>query len=258
MKKVKVTFEEYYSGELGDRWPKLRAALLEEKSYFELKEGLRQSYFLDPASVRAASALSIDEGDMILDLCAAPGGKSLVIASTLPAMAHLKTNEKSPARRQRLKKVLDEHLTETVRSHTEVTGYDATKWGLFEKEVYDKVLLDAPCSSEAHVLQSPKHLKEWTPSRVKRLSQQQFAMVASALDALKEGGEMIYSTCALADAENDGVIEKLHKKRSGKFEILPVQEEIGEATVYGWKMWPDTHPGVGPIYYCKIRKTFSK
>ncbi len=254
VKKVKVTFDEYYRDQLGERWGVLKQSLKSEKNYYDLNEGLHKSYYLDPASVRAAQALDIEPGDAVLDLCAAPGGKSLVLALALPDGATLKSNEKSPPRRQRLITVLDEHLPSEIREKIEVTSYDATKWCLFEQEMYDKILLDAPCSSEAHVLESPRHLKEWSPSRIKRLSQQQFAMLVGALDLLKPGGELIYSTCALASAENDGVIEKLHKKRAGKFEMQPITEEQGEATQYGWTMWPDTANGLGPIFYTRIKK----
>jgi len=254
VKKIKVTFEQYYSEQCGGQWPLLKKALLEERNHFDLHEGLKQSYFLDPASVQAGKALQINEGDRVLDLCAAPGGKSLVLAQNLKPGATLKCNEKSPARRQRLIKVLDDHLDTDLRTRVDVSGFDATKWCLFEQEMYEKILLDAPCSSEGHVLQSPKHLNEWSPSRIKRLAQQQFAMVASALELLVVGGEMVYSTCAIAEDENDGVIEKLFKKRAGRFELLPIHESIGYETKFGWKMWPDTDAGVGPIYYTRLKK----
>ena len=63
------------------------------------------------------------------------------------------------------------------------------------KEEFDAVLLDAPCSSEQHILSSPKHMAEWRPNRSKKLSMDQFTLICSAFDSLKSGGHLLYSTC---------------------------------------------------------------
>ncbi|MBR5927061.1 MAG: RsmB/NOP family class I SAM-dependent RNA methyltransferase, partial [Spirochaetia bacterium] len=126
-------------------------------------------------------------------------------------------------------------------------------WGLYQKDMYDRVLLDAPCSSERHVLSSPYYLAQWTPARTKQLAIRQFAMLAAALDAAKAGGRIVYSTCSISPLENDGVVEKLFKKRKGLFDIVELEPEIGEKTKYGIQILPDT-AGAGPIYYCCLEK----
>jgi 16S rRNA C967 or C1407 C5-methylase (RsmB/RsmF family) len=135
-----------------------------------------------------------------------------------------------------------------------VKGYDAKTWGLHQKDRYDKVLLDVPCSSERHVLNSPRHFKEWSPSRTKRLAAQAAAMLLSALMTVKEGGVILYSTCALSPDENDGVIRKLLKKKGDFVKLIPVQGDWGEKTEFGLHILPDTAEGRGPLYICKIRK----
>jgi 16S rRNA C967 or C1407 C5-methylase (RsmB/RsmF family) len=201
------------------------------------------------------SLLPIDKYDSVLDMCAAPGGKSLVLARQLAGFGKLVCNERSSARRARLHRVLNDHLPEAWRAIVDVTNHDTTKWGLYEQGAYDKVLLDAPCSSERHVLNSPEHLAEWSPSKTKRMAQQQHAMLCAALDAVRIGGLILYSTCSISSTENADCIEKLLKKRAGLVEVVPfdVATMDGETCTFGHQFWPDV-TGTGPIYCCLLRK----
>ena len=197
------------------------------------------------------------KGDRVLDLCAAPGGKSLVLASASGVDGSLVANDRSGARRARLVKVLDEHLPGDLRKTVTVTGFDAATMCKRETEAFDRVLLDAPCSSERHVIKSPYHLSKWTEARSRQLAQSAFAMLNSAFLLLKEGGTLLYSTCALSPLENDGVIQRFMKRR-GKFcELLAAEAPIGESTEFGFHILPDTSDGRGPIYFALIRKTLS-
>ena len=207
-----AAFEAYYSALFGGRWPTLREALLQETQpvAFSVRGG--KPYYLDQASIYAAQALPpIDEGSY-LDMCAAPGGKTLVLASGMGQGAQIQANELSRARRARLLTVLDEHLPPDIRTRIEVTGYDAATLPRYRQAYYDRILLDAPCSSERHVITDEKYLACWTPARIKMLAQRQWALLSAAFLLLKPGGFLVYATCALADAENDGVVQKLLKK----------------------------------------------
>ena len=252
--KKKHDFNSYYEELFSDRWPSLKQALLEERKYVRYEKDLLKPYFLDEASVIAAETVDVHPGEYVLDLCAAPGGKTLVLASQLRGEGVLVANERSRTRRARLIKVLEEHLPENTADMVTVTGHDAKTWGLYQKNCYDKVLLDVPCSSERHVFTSPRHFKEWSPSRTKRLAEQAAAMLLSALMTVKEGGVILYSTCALSPAENDGVIRKLLKKKGEFVKLIPVRERWGEKTDFGLHILPDTAEGRGPLYICKIRK----
>ncbi len=247
------SFDEFYEAMFHERWHVLKTSLTAEPKYFSLSDGLTKPYFLDEASVLAAQALDVRPGDKVLDLCAAPGGKTLVLALALKKEGSLIANERSSARRARLLSVLDEHLPKDIRLLVHVTGHDAAKWGLYEKNTYDRVLLDVPCSSEAHILKNPKYLASWTPARTKHLAVQAFAMLASAFDSLKPGGFLVYATCALSKLENDGVVAKLLDRRR---ESAP-SEDFGlpwEKTEVGFQIWPDRFHGMGPIYFSKIKK----
>ncbi len=246
-------FDTYYRSIWLERWDSLKAAFAGESDYCTLSEGLLKPYFLDRASMYPAQALDVQPGDCVLDLCAAPGGKTLILALAKGEAGSLVANDKSADRRVRLKAVVTEHLPAAIANTVRITGFDAATWGLHQKDMYDRVLLDAPCSSERHVLSSPYYLAQWTPARTKQLAIRQFAMLAAALDAAKAGGRVVYSTCSISPLENDGVIEKLFKKRKDMFDILQVEPQIGEKTKYGIQILPDT-TGAGPIYYCTLEK----
>ncbi len=251
-KKERIGFDSFYSFYFPGRWESLKEALLKEPVRTAYEKGLLQPYYLDEASIVAAMALDVKEGDRILDLCAAPGGKTLIMAGQLGESGELVSNDRSAARRARLKKVIAEHLPESAASRISVTGHDASKWCLYEKDGYDKILLDAPCSSERHVLSSPRHLNKWGTTRTKHLAIQAYSMLVSAMDVVKKGGTIVYSTCALSPVENDGVIEKLYKKRTGRFKLVTPDIPFGEPTKYGWHILPDTTGGRGPMYIAKI------
>ena len=253
-------FNDYYGDKYGSRWPSLKEAMLKESHPILLSEELASPYYMDQASIIAANILPISESYSVLDMCAAPGGKTLVIALRLNGNGSLVSNDRSAARRNRLLNVLDSCLPQNLRSVVKVTGHDSTKWSLYEKDMYDSVLLDAPCSSERHVINDSKALDEWSPNRPKMLSKQQFAMLCAAFDAAKSGGFILYSTCSICDMENEDVIDRLFKKRENRFEevdmlsINPQLETCSEKLSHGRIILPDVQDGLGPLYFCLIRK----
>jgi 16S rRNA C967 or C1407 C5-methylase (RsmB/RsmF family) len=120
---------------------------------------------LDAASILAVEALDVQPNESILDICAAPGGKSIAILQKLSPHGTLHCNELSTERRKRLLQVLKDYLPPSMFSRVSVTGNDATKSKTFVEGRYDKVLVDAPCSSERHLLHDKEELSKWTTSR---------------------------------------------------------------------------------------------
>jgi len=252
-------FHEFYGELFGERWPVLAEALRSDSRQIAYSHNLLAPYYLDQASVDAARALPLANACSILDLCAAPGGKSLVLAGSMPGDATLVANERSSSRRARLHRVLDAHLPAAIRTRVTVTGHDARKWGMYEKNAYDAVLLDAPCSSEQHLLQSPGHLEKWSAARTRNLAAQAYAMLASAVDACVPGGYVLYSTCALSPVENDGVVDRIVEGRRRVSVIRSSAGERpefppGEETRHGVIILPDVAAGRGPIYRCLLQK----
>jgi 16S rRNA C967 or C1407 C5-methylase (RsmB/RsmF family) len=283
-----IGFEKFYANIYGERWSRLKEALLAPKKHVAIlnpfskfkftenlihltgisfdhdvkdnfshpektEEGYSNYYLMDAASILPVEALNIMPGEKVVDLCAAPGGKSLLCAFKLKNSGLLVSNDRSAGRRARIHRIFDDYLPKTEQKNLTITAHDATKWSLYQKSIYDKVLLDAPCSSERHVLEDSKELSLWAPGRTKALAVNQFAMLASALDIVKIGGTVVYSTCALSQMENDDIIKKLYQKRAGKFELMRKEFSFGEPTEFGWQVLPDTS-GWGPFYLAVVKR----
>lgn len=264
-------FEQYYSELYGQRWEKIKTAFANENQAVEYHvPGAEKSYFLDSASVLAALCLPLENAENILDLCAAPGGKTLVIASRMPNDAKLSSNERSPERKHRLSVVVETCLPPEISERITVSCSDGSTWCTRQTECFDHILLDAPCSSERHVIADPKYLNNWSLSRIKTVTMEQWALLSSAYRLLTVGGILLYSTCALCPQENDEMIERLFKKfnKDGtSFKLIepsPNVDEIKncaqislpewEKTKYGYMIMPDKQNGAGPIFFSIIQK----
>lgn len=270
-------FDQFYSDIWGARWPELKQALLapetlvarpnafakleENPSFEEIRKsvpraanGLLSHYLMDAGSIAAARALEVQEGDVVLDLCAAPGGKSLILIEALANSGEILLNDVSAARRDRLKKVIQQYVPQEVRPRLRITGKDG---GLFSKShpnTFDRILVDAPCSGERHLLKSAEHLKEWKPSISPRLAQRQYALISGALEALRPGGRMVYSTCSLSSYENDAVVARILEKKSDRVKWIEPESSSAERTELGSLFLPDKS-GFGPLYWCVLEKT---
>lgn len=173
-------------------------------------------YPMNASSLIPVLALDVQPADMVLDACAAPGGKALAIVEQLNAPDQLIANDTSLQRSRRLHEVL------------EVYGYGSAVLRrkkaetLFQEypDQFDKILLDAPCSSEKHILAQPRRLAQWSPARIKALRQRQIALVSGLFLALKPGGRLVYATCAITPEENEEVIATLLKKKKTAIRLL--------------------------------------
>jgi 16S rRNA (cytosine1407-C5)-methyltransferase len=249
-------FETYYRALYGSRWEGLKKSLLEPALTEPYAEGLAAPYFLDRASVAAARSLRLPGEGLILDACAAPGGKSLVIASRMGGETRLLANELSSERRRRLVQTLDTHLAGETRERVTVSGFDAAGAAgrNSERSRFAAVLLDAPCSSERHVLASPRALSRWTPARPQFLARRQWALLSAAFLLLRPGGSLVYATCALTEEENGAVAARLLAKYGDAVEPDPPDFPEGEPARFGRIILPDRSGGRGPMYVARFRK----
>lgn len=257
-------FEKYYSEIYGERWQALRTALLQNTNPISFDAGGKEKYFLDAASVVAASSLPLENAENILDMCAAPGGKTLVLASRMKSDARLTSNDRAVPRVNRLTETCNSCLPEETRKRVTVTCSDAAKMCKKQSECYDAILLDAPCSSERHVLQDEKELAKWSPARIRQVTTLQWSLLSSAYRLLKNGGFILYSTCAINEGENDKMIERL----LSKFDGVRIRNDLANecnsvlgndfpkavSTKYGNIILPDVSGGAGPIYFSLVCK----
>lgn len=251
---MKLDFDGFYREQYGERWDSLKAAMLSEEEDKTSIDGLVVPYYMDRTSIETAMLLPVEGASSVLDMCAAPGGKSIVLASRMRGAGQLTSNDRSPERRQRMRRAFESSLPEEWRGNITVTGHDASRWGVYEKDAYDRILLDAPCSSERHVLTSPEHLSQWSPSRPKRLQALQFSMLSSALLAAKKGGIILYSTCSINRGEDEDIIARLIRKHPEEVREIPVSLEYGEKRDHGMIVLPDVSGGRGPMYAALIEK----
>ncbi|XP_038557146.1 tRNA (cytosine(34)-C(5))-methyltransferase, mitochondrial [Micropterus salmoides] len=168
---------------------------------------LKQYYLLNAASLLPVLALQVRDGEKVLDLCSAPGGKALAMMQcATPAL--LCCNEPDPHRRDWLAKTLESFLPYSLNSRVIVAAQDGRSFGQSAAGTYDKVLVDAPCSNDRSWLyscssqQGEQRLKERA-----RLPALQAQLLKSALAAVRPGGVVVYSTCTLSSSENYAVVE---------------------------------------------------
>ncbi|MBI2416054.1 MAG: RsmB/NOP family class I SAM-dependent RNA methyltransferase [Candidatus Kerfeldbacteria bacterium] len=214
-------------------------------------------YAMNAASLLPVLALQPQPGETVFDACAAPGGKALMIAEQLNHTGAFIANDSSPARRQRLRQVLNDYGF----SDTTVSGKKAEIIYQRQPNYFDKILLDAPCSSERHVYNSPNHLQLWSPNRVRSLQQRQLALLGGLLLALKPGGRLVYSTCALTPEENELVVQKFLDKRGAMITLrsfadcvsLPVPGEPSQLLPATWRIFPHRHQ-LDPMFIAVFEK----
>ena len=161
-------------------------------------------YVQEVAAGLSAQILAPEKGDLILDLCSAPGGKSVQLADQLLAFwaGAVLANEPSNPRR----KALIFNLNRCWLSNTAVSAYDGTQIGDLAPEQFDKVLVDAPCSGEGMQYKHDKTVTFRDQKAADKLAKLQHQLLISGLKALKVWWTLVYSTCTLNPFENEGVL----------------------------------------------------
>ena len=164
-------------------------------------------YIQNAASWLPVVALDAQPGETVLDMCAAPGGKTSHIAAQAHNQAVITANDNS---RPRLHK-LQRNLERLGVQNTTYALYDATRLSfVLEQASFDKILLDAPCSGEGMMtLSNKRDFESWSVAHIKRLQKIQKKLIVQAWQLLKPGGTLIYSTCTIAPEENEAVIDYL-------------------------------------------------
>ncbi len=218
------------------------------------------------ASMTAPLALEPKPGEAILDLCAAPGGKTTLLACLMNGSAtdselRLHANDGSRSRVYKLRAVLEQQGVQGAVT----TARQGQGFGRSHAGVFDAVLLDAPCSAEAR--QHPDSEEHWTARRIPRLAGLQTRLLESAVAATRPGGRILYATCTFAPEENEAVVNRVLLRHAGCLALeelpLPLPPALPGLTQWGRKSFHADlalsrrllpGPGVEGFYLALLRK----
>lgn len=172
-------------------------------------------YIQEPSAMAPASFLETLPGERVLDLCAAPGGKSTQIGASLAGRGLLVCNEINPSRA----KILSENIERMGLANACVTNESPERLAEAFPEYFDKILVDAPCSGEGMFRKNEIALTEWSPENVRLCGERQDGILEQAAKMLRPGGRLAYSTCTFSEWENEGTIQRF-LERHAEFHLV--------------------------------------
>lgn len=218
-------------------------------------------YIQEPSAMTPAALLPVEPGDCVLDMCAAPGGKSTELAAKLKGKGVLVTNDISSSRAKALLKNIEVFGVSNGAVLSEVPEHLVE----YFPEYFDKILIDAPCSGEGMFRKDNAIIKSWDEERPEFFHKIQLSILDAAVKMLKPGGYMVYSTCTFAPIENEGSIQYLLDNYP-EFEVVSIDayekfapgrpewiENGSEELKHTFRLWPQKIKGEGH-YVALVRK----
>lgn len=189
-------------------------------------------YIQEPSAMAPAVYLEATPGEKILDLCAAPGGKSTQIACDMQNKGLLVCNEIHPARA----KILSENIERMGIQNALVTNETPQHLSEIFGGYFDKILVDAPCSGEGMFRKNEEACNEWSMENVRHCANRQMEILDCADLMLRPGGRLVYSTCTFAPQENEGSVASF-MERHPDYKLVEVQKYDGMSE--GVPRWAD-------------------
>ncbi|MBP5461122.1 MAG: RsmB/NOP family class I SAM-dependent RNA methyltransferase, partial [Lachnospiraceae bacterium] len=186
-------------------------------------------YLQEPSAMTPANLLPIEPGDRVLDVCAAPGGKSTELAAKLQGTGLLVANDISASRAKALLKNLEVFGATNVLVISEETNKLTGRFAGF----FDKILVDAPCSGEGMFRKQPAIIKNWEQYGTEYYTSLQKSILPNAVAMLKPGGMLLYSTCTFSALEDEETVAWLLRE-CPEMELLPVIPEGREDDYAGY------------------------
>lgn len=195
-------------------------------------------YLQDEASQLVAHVLSLQKGERMLDVCAAPGSKTTHAGMLARDEAKIFAGDKHF---QRLIAVKDSARRQRLENISAVV-YDAEACLPFVDAKFDRVLVDAPCSGTGTLRRNPEIRWRITESDIVELAERQSRILSNAARTLRVGGTLVYSTCSVEWEENEHVVERfLREHQSFKIMSDVLDKSQASKSVFGWRTWTHTH-----------------
>lgn len=194
-------------------------------------------YIQSLSSMLAPILLAPTADDWVLDLAAAPGGKTILMAEMMGNAGKISAVEPVSGRFHRLKANLERMGISNTRCYLK----DGREIGRLKPDSFQRVMLDAPCSSESRFrADEPDSTEHWSLRKVTECARKQERLILSAFDALAPGGHLLYCTCSYAPEENERVVAHLLKKRDAA-EVLPMPDWLHQLSniTAGLTSWQD-------------------
>ena len=203
----------------------------------------------DAGAQLAAILLDPQPGDRVLDACAAPGGKTAHICELEPAIAEMTAVDVDEKRLTLLRDTLNRLKLEATVTRADAASPD-TWW---DGGLYDRILVDAPCSATGVIRRHPDIKRLKTPGQFPALQRSQTGLLAALWPLLRPGGRLVYSTCSMLHGENDRVVETfLENHPSANLETI--RSRWGAATAHGRQLLPCLDNTDG-FYYAMLTRT---
>ena len=185
-------------------------------------------YIQEPAAMVPVESIDIQPEWTVLDLCAAPGGKSSQIKNKLGENGVLVSNEIVPSRC----KILTGNMERMGFKNVVTTCMHPQKLKKEFPKTFDMIMVDAPCSGEGMFRKEEIAIDEWTPENVNMCAERQAEILDCAVKMLKDGGYIVYSTCTFSLEENEMMVDSFLKNYP-EFELVPTTERVRENTTDG-------------------------
>ncbi|MCL2577703.1 MAG: RsmF rRNA methyltransferase first C-terminal domain-containing protein [Defluviitaleaceae bacterium] len=202
-------------------------------------------YIQEPSAMCPGEVLGVEPGDKVLDICAAPGGKSVQIAGHLQGQVLLVSNDASASRSRALVKNLERAGVTNAIVLTEMPQKLAARFPSF----FDRILVDAPCSGEGMFRRDSDAVKAYTENKPEACAAVQKEILRHAASMLKPGGRMVYSTCTFNTQENEETIAAFLEKHE-EFSLVKIEHQKlgvqkGIGITQAARIWPHLAQGEG-------------
>ncbi|MET4000614.1 16S rRNA (cytosine(967)-C(5))-methyltransferase RsmB [Marinobacterium sp. MBR-109] len=203
----------------------------------------------DEAAQLAAGLLDARAGQRVLDACAAPGGKLCHLLEATPGLQDVVAVELEPARVQRM---TDNLMRLKLELECRLLTADATSQDWWDRQPFDRILIDAPCSGSGVIRRHPDIKLLRRGEDINALAQVQLNILNNLWSMLSPGGRLVYATCSVFSQENERIIERFLKQRPDACHV-PINANWGEARPYGRQLFPQP-AGHDGFYYAVLIK----